>query len=565
MPKLRLFITVLCVFSISHGVWGQTVTMNATDDTWTHGLSSTSTEGSSSRLSICPAAGYWIYLKFDVSEIEEAVLDAELRMTRFDGSRPEEISLYFIPDDDWQESSLTGQNRPSPQNPSPHDALITGNDHGSYDSWHSTALADAVEREKNGDGIISLMVREDPHNQLDVRSYFSREGASSADQRPQLVLTLAQEMTGNETLADGWKTVEIGSGVKPSFDFGPNGKIHIMGMTESQQGVVWHAAADTIDGPWNPATVAEGYFYGPGDIRVGNDGTAHIAWHDHNAQNPSHVAIQPSGTVTRRIINTPSSHDGWDNSLAFGPEGNLHQASVFPVTFGAQECLQYGVFDGNSWNYERNLNGSGSFMYGFNTSIAIDRQGNPHIVYCQARDWTDPGDLKYAFMTDSGWQFSTVASGGIRGRFPTLALDHWDRPHVAWLDIDSDNHSLGIVQYGVLNSDQWEIEEVDRLENVQLGFSNARKSTSLVLDSEFRPHIAYADKQTIKLASKPFAEWEYTTVLQNDEDLYKGLVVLRLDGNDHPGLVFWQRSNQGPGLIRFAQPEITPIHSWWIY
>ncbi len=155
MPILRLLITVLCVFSISHGVWGQTVTLNAADDTWTHGLSSTSTEGNSPRLSICPLAGYWIYLKFDVSEIEASVLDAELRMTRFDGSRPGEISLYFIPDDDWQESSLTGQNRPAPQNPSPNDALTSGNDHGSYDSWHSTALAEAVEQEKNGDGILS--------------------------------------------------------------------------------------------------------------------------------------------------------------------------------------------------------------------------------------------------------------------------------------------------------------------------------------------------------------------------------------------------------------------------
>ena len=44
-----------------------------------------------------------------------------------------------------------------------------------------------------------------------------------------------------------------------------------------------------------------------------------------------------------------------------------------------------------------------------------------------------PGDPKYACNTAGVWQVSSVVTGGIRGRFPSLALDASDSPHVAWL------------------------------------------------------------------------------------------------------------------------------------
>jgi hypothetical protein len=32
---------------------------------------------------------------------------------------------------------------------------------------------------------------------------------------------------------------------------------------------------------WEVTTMAEGYFYGPLDIAIGPDGTAHMTYHDH--------------------------------------------------------------------------------------------------------------------------------------------------------------------------------------------------------------------------------------------------------------------------------------------
>jgi hypothetical protein len=161
-----------------------------TEDTWIHSLNSSASQGSNTNLSICPTADYWIYLKFDLSTVTENISGAELHMTRFSGSRPEEISLYFIPDDTWTEVALTGQDRPDPVSPPNETAIGVGEDTGDFDRWAPEELTTLVRHETAGDGIITLMVREDPGLILDVQRYFSREGAGDGMQRPQLVLTL---------------------------------------------------------------------------------------------------------------------------------------------------------------------------------------------------------------------------------------------------------------------------------------------------------------------------------------------------------------------------------------
>lgn len=528
---------------------GQETTMEATGDSWLSGLSSTTIHGEDDRLGICPAAEYWIYLKFDLSEVEGPVQAAEIRMTRFSGSRPEEIALYAVSDDGWSEATLNGPNRPAPTSPDPADALAAGQAEDNYDCWSSPELLALVQGEAAGDGTLSVMIREDPHPTLDVRNYFSREGASTPAQAPQLVLALGP----SETIHPDWEIVEVGAGTKPAFDFGPDGMIHIMGMTEMFGGRVWHASATATAGTWNPRTVATGYFYGPGDLIVDGQGVAHMAWHNHDSQNPNHATVEPDSDMVVRELDDFPSHDGWDNSLALDAGGNLFQASVDPVTFGATESLEFWAFDGESWTGEK-VPGAGPFMYGFNTSVALDRMGRAHIVFCQGDDWTDPGNLMYAVRNETEWSVTAVTGGGIH-RFPSLQLDHWDRPHVAWVSVNPATPTRADVQYGVFNNNAWEIETVDTLTHVDLSLGGARKSASLVLDGNFRPHVAYSDERIVRYAVKPFADWEITTVAESLLDRYKGLVVMRLDGNEEPGLVFWETAAGLPGQVRYASPR----------
>ena len=48
-------------------------------------------------------------------------------------------------------------------------------------------------------------------------------------------------------------------------------------------------------------------------------------------------------------------------------------------------------------------------------------------------------------------------------------------------------------------------------------------------------------------------------VVQNSEDLYKSLAVLRLDAQDRPGIVFWQEDETEPGIVRYAALEDTGL------
>lgn len=176
-------------FFATSGLAG-TVTRLATQDTWIEGLGDHTPPVPETRLGICPGANYWIFLGFDLTALGGEIETAELRMTRFNGDRPDEISVYFMHDDDWSEATLTGLNRPDPQNPANTDALGVGEDPPAapFDRWVSSALTDRIALEAAGDGTLTLMLRENPVPMNDIRYYNSTEAAVAEGAKPQLVL-----------------------------------------------------------------------------------------------------------------------------------------------------------------------------------------------------------------------------------------------------------------------------------------------------------------------------------------------------------------------------------------
>lgn len=168
------------------------VVVEAAEDSWIAGFDIPGSQGSNVRLGICPVVNYWIYLKFDLRGLSGPIDDAELRMNRTGGNRPEEIVVYPFADDAWDEATMNGATRPAPQNPNVGTSIGTGRheDSGGYDVWRSSELAAFLREQAAGDGIATLMLREDPDVTLDVRYFHSREGAPSPAERPRLVLTI---------------------------------------------------------------------------------------------------------------------------------------------------------------------------------------------------------------------------------------------------------------------------------------------------------------------------------------------------------------------------------------
>jgi hypothetical protein len=351
-----------------------------------------------------------------------------------------------------------------------------------------------------------------------------------------------------------WEVVDIANGTKPSFDFDLDGRLHVMGITEARTGVVWYASADDVSGPWAPQTIANGYFYGPGDLIVEASNTAHLAWHDHDQEDAAHVAINQDERLNTQVI-TPGTHDGWDNSLALTHDGDLRMASIFPSAFGGMNSLIVSSLVGDTWSSEALA--SGTAMYGLNTSIAIDSQNRTHVLYSPSADWTGPGAVSYAWQDNEGsWSIRVIESGINVGRFPSLSIDGDDQVHAAWINVDTTDVSKASVRYGVL-SDDWKTETVARLESVQLGFSGARKLVSIDVDDLGNPHLAYGDTRSVTYAVKdPVTGWEETIVVATEPGQLNGLVVLRLNAQDEPGIAFW-RPIPGPdgGIVSLAVRE----------
>ena len=378
-------------------------------------------------------------------------------------------------------------------------------------------------------------------------------------QRIMLVLSVAAFCTTAHaqlsTVGSGWQVENIGVGIKPSFDFGPDNEIHVMGITEELfGGVAWHATADSIDGPWVPTVVSTGYFYGPGDLQVDQTtGTAHLAYHDHDAQDAVHFAIDEDG-AQKSVQITPDTHDGWDNSLAIDSSGDVRMASIFPTQFGAVSSLVVGSQnEGGDWDSELLL-ASGGGMYGLNTSIDIDADDQSHVLFNLAADWTGPGSVRYASELDDGaWSVETIESGNNVGRFPTLAIDANDQLHAAWINL-RDDPQFADVRYGTLVDDEWQIETIAELDNVDMGFFGARKLVGLDIDSKGNPHLAIGDQNEVSyLTREADGPWQESAVVETDGDLLNGLVVLRLDSDDNPGIAFWQPVGvQGLGIVSLA-------------
>jgi|GEM_PF-3589310 len=362
-------------------------------------------------------------------------------------------------------------------------------------------------------------------------------------------------------VGSGWQVEDIGAGIKPSFDFGPNDEIHVMGMTEAFPGVVWHATADSVDGPWDPTVVSSGYFYGPGDLRVDPSGTVHLAYHDHDIEDAVHFAIGENSTQ-KSIQVTPGTHDGWDNSLAIDSSGDVRMASIFPSQFGAIASLVVGSYDGGAdWDSDLLL-ASGGGMYGLNTSIDVDAGDQSHVLFNLAADWTGAGSVRYASeLEDGAWSVETIESGNNVGRFPTLAIDEDDQLHAAWINLRVGNPQFADVRYGTLVDDAWQIETIAELDNIQMGFSGARKLVGLDIDSKGNPHLAIGDRNEVSYVTREGdGPWQESVVVETDGNVLNGLVVLRLDSEDNPGIAFWRpQAGAGQGIVSLALGSATSV------
>jgi len=130
------------------------------------------------------------------------------------------------------------------------------------------------------------------------------------------------------------------------------------------------------------------------------------------------------------------------------------------------------------------------------SSLALDKQGNPHVCYYDATN----RDLKYAIRSYGVWTIETVDALGDVGQYCALALDSQGNPHISYYDAINQD-----LKYATKAGEVWTIQTVDNL-------GNAGTSTSIALDAWDTPHISYRGFTGLRYATKSGGPWTTTAL-----------------------------------------------------
>jgi len=140
-------------------------------------------------------------------------------------------------------------------------------------------------------------------------------------------------------------------------------------------------------------------------------------------------------------------------------------------------------------------------------------------------------------------------------RIFALLIDEDGRFHISYFQ--RNDASSGVVKYATRgpNDTDWEIHKVDSLGRLTFGFVGARNITSMAVDNEGNPWIAYSDEKKLKLAVWNGSGWQLQTVVDAGSKTLGQLVSMKLDSQDQPHIAYFEVTNNGPleGLVKYAK------------
>jgi hypothetical protein len=216
---------------------------------------------------------------------------------------------------------------------------------------------------------------------------------------------------------------------------------------------------------------AAGYRVSSGDLVYGHcaaDCTTETSW--------SFLALVESGIV------------GQEPSLALDAEGRVHVAYL-DVT---GRHLSYAVCsvscqDLGNWTTTAVDPAAGA---GRQPSIAVGPDGSVAMAY-----YDETGrDLRYALCRESctgssGWLAATIEAGPDVGREPSLAIDQYNRAHLAYYDFGNGALHYATCTRACESGESWRVIEAE-------GDGDTGRSPSLTVGGDGRISIAYMDYTT---------------------------------------------------------------------
>jgi hypothetical protein len=237
----------------------------------------------------------------------------------------------------------------------------------------------------------------------------------------------------------------------------------------------------------------------------------------------SPVPVHADSLGTVQIVD-PSGAASTGCPIALDSNNVPHIAyTYFNYTFeGHREItfnVMYATWNGLTWANK-------SIGVGEADSIALDANGNPHIIYVRY----EQTGLLYASWTGSNWDTQTIDPNAAlyNNGFGTLALDSEDNPHIAF------TNGATLYYASSTQTTNWIIQTVHTSPNVTSSLSAA----PLALDSNNNPYILWTDSGDVQLSTLENSSWTTQTVASNSS--YIGNVVL--DSKGYPQLTYTDNS-----------------------
>ena len=207
------------------------------------------------------------------------------------------------------------------------------------------------------------------------------------------------------------------------------------------------------------------------DIKIWDDVT-YISYYDRLGGNLK-IAIKRDNIWSIETVDSLNDV-GKYSSIDVDSEGNPY-ISYFDET---NKNLKYSTWNGMNWVIEL-IDFEGDV--GYDSSICIDQNDDVHISYYDATN----GDLKYARKVDSDWVIEVVAEDGNSGTGSSITVDSYNNPHISYANAIGPG-----LFYAYKDGSNW----INQIVDVEC--KKVFGSTSLDLDLDSNPHIAYFDVGT---------------------------------------------------------------------
>ena len=345
----------------------------------------------------------------------------------------------------------------------------------------------------------------------------------------------------------GWRFTHIGGGTKPAIAVGTDGTVHATFMSEATSGWVRYASLSAgASSPSQSELIASGYFYGPIDILLADDGQPRILYHDHDREDQV-LAIRSGGGFTLHPM-TNVGHDGWYNTGVIGPDGTLHTATYDPSRYSGLGLI-YGAWDGSNWDIE--LAAQGSFDYAGGTAIVHTPDGIRAAFF---DDVTRLGKIATREGPNT-WTVSTIEPLGGRseiGRFPDMEVDpDGSTLHLVYLGMGA--LGGGVVRYAKGTPGAFEFQDLMSVTDFTIGMEGARDIATLKLTESGEPIVAIQTRSEMTLLRVGAQDVETLAQFQAQSGVaFMQQTDVVVDGSGQVHVTWWQ-SGENPGTVCHGQ------------